>query len=513
MNMNKILAAGLIAAVATVAQAETQCGNGGFYMGATLGASFNKVTAKFDKASLTAKLEAQAKALAEKLKAAQTAAETAYAEVDATALKAAFDVVLTNLKNTASGANTAITALMAPEVAGKAAAQSLAAFHANSNNKDTVLFKILEWLNKYDSTALASDEFTKKIENTTDLSKTFDKAIDAAIEAGAIQELLEACGTVAANNNIVIYPGTNLLAAVNIARFAAADKKTGEYYKFTAKDSKYTVYNTALTNVTETVKALKKAAKADDASAASDVVSLFYSDVKTKTAETALGANEIADQLVKYPAGKVEKEMTELKANASGVASKKATGFLFGANFGFDHRINDIMLGIELEAGMEAGGKAKFRDDSKTNGLTARRQFYVSLMPRIGYLFAPQFEGFLTFGGSLGKYKVDTSLWNTVFDKTSAEFTSMVNSYNENHSDKIDATVNGTDAAKVYKSHSKTKFVPVIGAGIRYEITPEIFATLAYNFTFKTTIADTKTAGSQFKFQSHILKAGVGFRF
>lgn len=510
--MNKILAAGLIAAVATVAQAETECGNGGFYMGATLGASFNKVTAKFDKDSLTAKLEAQAKALAEKLKAAQTAAETAYAKVDSskiiTALESVFNEVCQNI-------NVGRLSAGAAPKTDKAEAASLAAYYAAGAHKDDILYKVIGFLAKYDSTLLTNTAMTKAMTGAvnTMFKDVLITAMNNVIKQGALEKLSEIIGTGDNAKPILLANAANAVAdsvAVDTTGYISTDGTKGAYADIKAT---YIPYQTALTNVTATVDALKKAAKADDASAASDVVSLFYSDVKTKTAETALGANEIADQLVKYPAGKVEKEMTELKANASGVASKKATGFLFGANFGFDHRINDIMLGIELEAGMEAGGKAKFRDDSKTNGLTARRQFYVSLMPRIGYLFAPQFEGFLTFGGSLGKYKVDTSLWNTVFDKTSAEFTSMVNSYNENHSDKIDATVNGTDAAKVYKSHSKTKFVPVIGAGIRYEITPEIFATLAYNFTFKTTIADTKTAGSQFKFQSHILKAGVGFRF
>lgn len=65
-------------------------------------------------------------------------------------------------------------------------------------------------------------------------------------------------------------------------------------------------------------------------------------------------------------------------------------------------------------------------------------------------------------------------------------------------------------AASLQKS-SKDKTVPVTGGGIRYDITPEIFGKIEYNFTTQTTITKSEL-DSTVKIQTHQIKAGAGFR-
>ena len=502
--MNKILAAGLIAATTALSANATHCGNGGFYMGAAIGASFNKASFKFDRASLNDNLDSGIKGLTEKVVAKQAAADKLFEDVDVTDFMTQLETFSTQIANTL-GAK--LTSTVAPADTAKGVEESsIAAYYYKKSNSTDAFYKFISWVVKYNPEALSDTTMSQKLTSATDISVVIAEAAQAAIKLGEINTLGAALGLTGTQKELtfvsVKIQGDKLFA----------DNKTGAYYDLFKSDSssKYVPYKTALDSVATTMNNLKKAADADGKDASESVIKLFYTDTDRKTANTTA---QFVEALSKYSTGIIDKELTELKVNSKDVASKKATGFLFAANFGFDHRINDVMLGIELEAGMEAGGKVKKKDLNKTDGLTVRRQFYVSLMPRVGYLFTPQFEGFLTFGGSLGKYKTDTSLWDKVFNHAGAVVEMNKQWNKDNPKDLLDTKVNNTEAANIYKKHSKTKFVPVIGAGVRYEITPEIFATLAYNYAFKTTVASQAKAGTQVKFQSHILKAGVGFRF
>ena len=502
--MNKILAAGLIAATTALSANATQCGNGGFYMGAAIGASFNKASFKFDRTALNDNLDSGIKGLTEKVMKKQAEADKLFEAVDVTDLANEIEAVLNTIKLDLTK--------VAPK-SGDYAAGTLAALSRTAKLSDTPLHKILNILIAADPDLIESDAFNKVLATgaggEAGMKDILTQAVTKIAQQGKLGQLttlfLTAAGQGSDTLPVLKYSTINL--QIDTRTLMSASKDSGAIFEI---NKTYIPYKTALDSVATTMNNLKKAADADGKDATESVIKLFYTDTDRKTANTTA---QFVEALSKYSTGIIDQELTELKVNSKDVASKKATGFLFAANFGFDHRINDVMLGIELEAGMEAGGKVKKKDLNKTDGLTVRRQFYVSLMPRVGYLFTPQFEGFLTFGGSLGKYKTDTSLFNKVFNHAGAVVEMSKQWNKDNPKDLLDTKVNNTEAANIYKKHSKTKFVPVIGAGVRYEITPEIFATLAYNYAFKTTVASQAKAGARVKFQSHILKAGVGFRF
>lgn len=192
--------------------------------------------------------------------------------------------------------------------------------------------------------------------------------------------------------------------------------------------------------------------------------------------------------------------------NAS--VSKKKTKFLADLVFGYDHRINDVMLGVDLTFGMMFG-KTKvmyngWQQDTATlhdvntdkDFLTAKNTWNIALMPRVGYLVMPQLELYATAGVKMAHYKL---------------------TYSDEVADPADK-LSSTTAKKV-------KFIPVVGAGLRYEITPDIYAKLEYNYDFrkglkmpadlskKATDAAAGGNANSVKIPAHIVKLGVGFRF
>lgn len=193
-------------------------------------------------------------------------------------------------------------------------------------------------------------------------------------------------------------------------------------------------------------------------------------------------------------------------AGESCSVSKKKTKFLADLVFGYDHRINDVMLGADLTFGMMFGKTKKGYDgwgaDDTGDGkdfVTVKNTWNIALMPRVGYLVMPQLELYATAGVKAAHYKVTYTdeIDNTTYD------------YNK-----------PTSAKKV-------KFIPVVGAGLRYEITPDIYAKLEYNYDFrkglkmpadlsKKSEADAANGGgnaNSVKIPAHIIKLGVGFRF
>jgi len=167
--------------------------------------------------------------------------------------------------------------------------------------------------------------------------------------------------------------------------------------------------------------------------------------------------------------------------NAACRASKKKTKFLADLVFGYDHRFNDVMLGADLTVGMQFGKtKVNVGEASSQNNINLKNTWNAALMPRIGYLVMPQLELYATAGVKLAHWKL------TYTDTSDAE------------------------------SAKKIKFLPVVGGGLRYEITPDIYAKLEYNFEFKKAVKLTSNAVdhiSSIKPQAHIIKLGVGFRF
>ena len=198
--------------------------------------------------------------------------------------------------------------------------------------------------------------------------------------------------------------------------------------------------------------------------------------------------------------------------------SKKKTKSLAELVLGYDFRLGDVMIGVELNAG-SVFGTSRFKSKDITvaqanlnnNGILAtahdftqdakeyariRELWHIALTPRIGYLFTPQFEGYVTFGVKLANF-------NTTVDNL------MIRA--------VIAGDNSYPVAAIKKMKKKsTKAVFLAGAGVRYEFNPSMFAKLEYNFEFgaKPKLhADAMPELQKIKVTSHTIKLGLGYRF
>lgn len=197
------------------------------------------------------------------------------------------------------------------------------------------------------------------------------------------------------------------------------------------------------------------------------------------------------------------------------VNSKKKTKFLAELVLGYDFRMNDVMIGVELNAGGVFGSnKLKSKEekilaanratyDFLAGDTTIKSQEYakvkeswhIAIMPRVGYLFTPQFEGYVTFGVKLAKFKTEVK---TLFI-----------------TEALDGQADIAPTSKDVKK-SSTKAVFLAGAGVRYEIDPQLFAKLEYNFEFGAKPKLHKDAMPELKkikVTSHTIKLGLGYRF
>ena len=247
-------------------------------------------------------------------------------------------------------------------------------------------------------------------------------------------------------------------------------------------------------------------------------------DTKWKVAADDADISGANSKLIKVSHANARSELMEglLKA------SKKKTKFLAELVLGYDFRMNDVMMGAELLVGGVFGSN-KLKNDSVTTNANAgtepksstmgganaevkdaykageyatiKEQWHIALMPRIGYLFTPQFEGYVTFGLKIAKWKTDVK-----------------NLLETNLTNEGSAVANRADLQKQTKSYKKsaTRAQFVIGAGVRYEITPEFFTKLEYNFETKGKGKLHKNAMPEvksIKVQNHVVKLGLGYRF
>ena len=207
--------------------------------------------------------------------------------------------------------------------------------------------------------------------------------------------------------------------------------------------------------------------------------------------------------------------------------SKKKTKFLAELVLGYDFRLNDVMMGVELQAGGVFGSDKFEREkftiaagdaDTQNDGAAihadgaginveikaaeyakVKEQWHIALLPRIGYLFTPQFEGYVTFGVKLAKFKTevdDLPFVATVWHQGNG------------------ACNNALAITKMKKNSTKAIFL--VGAGVRYEFDPELFAKLEYNFEFGAKPKLHKEAMPELKkikVTSHTIKLGLGYRF
>ena len=207
--------------------------------------------------------------------------------------------------------------------------------------------------------------------------------------------------------------------------------------------------------------------------------------------------------------------------------NKKKTKFLAELVLGYDFRLNDVMMGVEVNVGGIFGSNKLKRneftiaaaDADTQNGGAAihanndgnavkitendyakvKEQWHIALMPRVGYLFTPQFEGYVTFGVKLAKFKTEVD---------DLPFVATV--YSQGNG----ACANALKITQMKKKSTKAIFL--VGAGVRYEFDPALFAKLEYNFEFGAKPKLHKEAMPELKkvkVTSHIIKLGLGCRF
>jgi opacity protein-like surface antigen len=125
----------------------------------------------------------------------------------------------------------------------------------------------------------------------------------------------------------------------------------------------------------------------------------------------------------------------------------------------------------------------------------------------------PRVQVFGTGGVAFTRFKTDTTHLKTVFDHVT-ELKKLAEAYNASVTEadkKIDLTVFNKDSAKILKSHSSMRCVPVIGAGVTWEISPGVNLLVEYNYMFRTSIVKSDKAGVDASMEGHKVKLGVLF--
>lgn len=290
--------------------------------------------------------------------------------------------------------------------------------------------------------------------------------------------------------------------------------------------------------------------EADKAAAALKTAEATLKTEQAKVAafETAFGTDKEAkiadlasdDSIAKKTAEINKLEMNELlKANEK--YSKTKSSFIAEALIGVDYRLGDTMVGANLFVGLDTvnskiykSSAKKDEDKSYANGVKVKRPFYVGVAPTIGFMVTPEMELYLTAGAQLGKYKIDATGMAVDFDHTQG-LIEQADALNKFREDQIAKAVEAKDEdAKKFaegisvisteetfsarneqcKKYNTTKMSPIVGLGIKYAFTPNVFGTLQYKYQFNTKIIGYDKSGDfQIKNQNHTVSAGVGIRF
>ncbi len=317
---------------------------------------------------------------------------------------------------------------------------------------------------------------------------------------------------------------------------------------------KNTAYEVAKTNTDNSEVALQQAK--DALKNATDEFERLQkeSDELADTFEKALGTDKTVklddletDETVNAKIKAVnDLERNELRANSNGKLSKTKSGFVAETFFGFDHRVGDMMVGAELFVGFDTS-KVNVRDKKRSDAREAgtankavkdsvemKRQFYAGFAPRVGFMITPELEAYLMAGAQFNRNKVDATGMGIVYDHTTGILDQAVALNNAREKGIADATKEENEVGKKYfenipvlsteetfskrneqyKKHNKTKFAPIVGVGIKYAFTPDVFGTLQYKYQFNTKVIGTgKTGDFELKDQNHTFTVGVGFRF
>lgn len=194
-------------------------------------------------------------------------------------------------------------------------------------------------------------------------------------------------------------------------------------------------------------------------------------------------------------------------------------GFVGEANVGCLTRVSDMMFGGELSVGFNTQ-KVK----TAKNGIYTKNPFYVGLNAQVGYLVTPQFLISVIVGAQVNKYKTDVSALTN--QESIAKVNKMVEAANETRAtiieqqkltgdnltqfnkDYPELTVVPTSADTKAKSN-KTRVAPVVGLGVTYFFSQDIFATLRGMYQFSTKAYNKN--GIEVKHQAYKFTLGVGF--
>lgn len=509
--MNKFLTTGLLAAVTALsATAEGVCSNGSFYAGVSLGASFNKANVKgANKSEYTSYFEKLAKDLIAKVTECTTTADEAASKITDDQIKA-LATAISGILNEIYGASVLSNTQTTYAAVSGYAAGSLNAIKAGTATDEVA--QLVKFLCSYDSSISDNNASVDyKISETM-----FVTAVKNILKAGKLSELVTyakldkfTTGSTTLNFTVGSASISKDLTAANTAYTAINGAKASG-----SETTYVTIISEAIAKRAEILNTYKKAVSSSFESN-SGLKSIFYSDAKTEyDTSTLAGVTSIVQGIEKYSTDEGNTLWSDFGFNDNGKASKKATGFIAGVFFGFDHRIGDCMIGIDANVEFDAGGKAKIKSKSATKGIEVKRQFGFSVMPRVGIMITPQLEGFVTFGGNLSRYSVNTSNMLTILNSNS-KLMPMATAYNaldlaKNSQIALDSN---SDLSKIFKNHKKTKFGFAAGAGMKYDITPDMFVKLSYVFNFKTKIGTVEKQGAEVKFQSHVIKVGLGYRF
>lgn len=533
--MNKLLMTGLLTAVvAAGAQAEgTGCNPGSFYAGFNAGFATHKAQLRIKDGvtpdGTAAKLLKEMQKVNGQWRAGALKAQTEHdnAKKDSAEKTKASDTALTAAKDAYRAR--LVELLKADEATPGQLGVGATALPTTTKLQDLkgLTKLVFDELRKQDGIFAAKVDGTQLDAAITDAThaKKYNEAMEKVV-VSYVDQLFEK-GSIKIDKNDVFTTEKVLLAADG-ATFTDFDAKQ--------KDT-VPVYNKAKDEADKAAAALKTAEATlkteNDKVAAFEAA--FGTDKEAKITDLASD-----DSIAKKTAEINKLEMNELlKANEK--YSKTKSSFIAEALIGVDYRLGDTMVGANLFVGLDTvnskiykSSAKKDEDKSYTNGVKVKRPFYVGVAPTIGFMVTPEMELYFTAGAQLGKYKIDTTGMAVDFAHTQ-NLIEQADALNKFREDQIAKAVETKDEdAKKFaegvsvistdetfsarneqcKKYNTTKMSPIIGAGVKYAFTPNVFGTLQYKYQFNTKILGYDKSGDlQAKNQNHTVSAGVGIRF
>ncbi|MDR1476160.1 MAG: hypothetical protein LBI20_02455 [Holosporales bacterium] len=509
--MKGISAVGAISLISAVGM---QAAHGGFYTGGAVNASFNKATAKVDEKDLGQGVKPAAKDLAARLSKATgeaIACKNAFSRESVEAAKAVSSFVKAainglfneNLDNEVRrtifnlGADAPVTlAILAdPRSSG-------------DNQHPHRISSILQILVSKHPGLAQDPRWAAPLTPDTNVEGLFDPSVRALIKAGEVQSLI---GLLAVDQND--RDGNIVLAKVqdgNQGSDLTVDQQFIPAAGFAAKaQAAATKYADSKNNV-RTLVAIYKGEVKDSTNP--NILGIFYQ--KGDKSKPFTKPAEIVNNLGTFAATVVDNKVKQLGLNDKNMVSKRATTFGFDLCLGYEQKFCDLLLGVEILAGFNFGGKMKIganKANKSADGIIVRKPWSVKLKPIVGYAVAPNCVLYITGGVEFAKYKVDTKALRIPQDEID---------YVNNLTDKFKGAANGQKSSdkaksnakandKVFKSHSKTKAAPFFGLGCQYAITQDLTLFVEYLRTVRSRIVAAKTAGAEVRHESQSVRVGV----